>query len=231
MNLYNVLQHTQKRDIPMDRSAIILAGGHSKGFGQDKGLIELNNKPLINHVIDAVKNLVEEVIVVTDSTERAQAYQKIVSPKVKFTVDSLKSQGPLIGALTGFEAAQGNYSLLLPYDAPFVSKEVISLLLDCCVGKTAVIPRWSSEEIDPLQSAYQTKLVLESAKKAVEEGEVELPPMVDRLRGVRYISSMVFEQLDPDMRSFFRVNTPIDLKKAVVMLTPRQAKTKNKRKK
>jgi molybdopterin-guanine dinucleotide biosynthesis protein A len=67
------------RWINLLRSAIILAGGSSTRFNTDKGVLELNGKPLLNHVIDAVKELVEEVIVVTNTQARADAYSKLVS--------------------------------------------------------------------------------------------------------------------------------------------------------
>ncbi len=58
-----------------------------------------------------------------------------------------------------------------------------------------------------------------------------MEPMIERLRGVRYMSSLVFEEIDPDMRSFFRVITPVDLKRAVVMLTPKRWQVTGKHKK
>ncbi len=214
----------------LDKSAIILAGGSSRGFEKDKGLIELDNEPLIRYVYKAVRGLVDEVIIVTDSQERADRYAEVLPDTVKFVLDSRESKGPLIGAITGFEAAQGKYSLLLPYDAPFVSQEVISLLFDCSIGKTAVIPRNPDSEIEPLCAVYQTKIVLETAKKVADEGAVDLQTMVEELRGVRFISTMVIEQIDPQFRSFFSVITPLDLKRAVLMLQPnKQKRTKTKR--
>ncbi len=212
----------------LEKSVIILANGVSKFSSGDKGLLELDNKPLINHVFDVVKGFADEVIVVTNS-ERAKIYQKILLSKAKLVIDECKSKGSLMYALAGFKSAQGKYSLLLPDNVPLVSKEIISFLFDCCVGKTAVIPRWSSDEIEPLQAVYQTKLALETACEAVEAGETELDAMVSRLRGVRYISSLVFEEIDPEMHTFFRVNTPLDLKKAALILA--QGKNRVKRKK
>jgi len=210
----------------MDRSAIILAGGSSTRFSCDKGILELNGKPLLNHVVDAVKGLVEEVIVVTSSQDRAEVYAKLVSPKVKFVVDVCESKGPLVGAMTGFEAANGEYSTLLPFDSPFVSQEVLSLLFDCCIGKAAAVPRWTNQEIEPLHAVYHTKQALQAAKEALAENELDMQAMVERLRGVRYVSTMVIEQLDPDLKTFFYVNTPLDLKKAVVMFKPRKTSKK-----
>ena len=106
----------------MDRSAIILAEGSQAKFSEDRGLLKLHNKPLLNHVVDAVKGIVGEVLVVTRSKEQSDLYAKMVSPNVQFAISVDESKDPLAGALTGFEAAQGKYSLLLPFDAPFVSR-------------------------------------------------------------------------------------------------------------
>lgn len=210
----------------LDRSAIILAGGSSSRFGEDKGAIELNHKPLIRYVVDAVESLVDEIIIVANSKERANTYTKLVPSTVQFAIDIRESDGPLIGALTGFQAAQGKYSLLLPFDAPFVSKEVASLLFECCVGKTAAIPRWPNNEIEPLHAVYQTKTALETAKRTLDQGELDMQAMIEQLRGVRYISTLVIEQLDPELRTFFNINTPLDLKKATAMLQHKKKSTR-----
>ena len=211
----------------MDRSAIILAGGSSAKFEGDKGISELNGKPLISHVVNAVSGLVDEVIVVVSSQERADLYATALSPDVRFVVNDYELKGTLVGALAGFEAAKGEYSALLPFDSPFVSSEVMSLLLDCSVGKAAVIPRSTDMECQPLHAVYHTKQALQAAEEALAENEFDVQAMVDRLRGVRYMSLMVIEQLDPDLKTFFSVRTPFELKQAAVMGKPRKtAKTK-----
>ena len=208
----------------MDRSAIVLAGGVSSRFGQDKGILEIANKPLIKYVIDAVSPIVDETIVVTNSQDRITEYAKVVATDVRFAIDSCESKGPLIGALTGFESAHGKYALLLPFDTPFVSREVVSLLFELCLNKTAAIPRWPNEQIEPLHAVYQTKAALEAAKIAVGEGKLNLRAMIEKMRGVRYVSTLVIQQLDPDLRTFFNINTPLDLKKAIAMVKLRKVK-------
>jgi molybdopterin-guanine dinucleotide biosynthesis protein A len=208
----------------LDRSAIVLAGGVSSRFGQDKGILKIANKPLIKHVIDAVNPVVDETIVVTNSQDRITEYAKVVTTDVRFAIDSCESKGPLIGALTGFGSAHGKYALLLPFDTPFVSREVVSLLFELCLGKAAAIPRWPNEQIEPLHAVYQTKLALEAAKSAVSEGKLTMRAMIEKLRGVRYVSTLVIQQLDPDLRAFFNINTPLDLKKAMAMVKPGRVK-------
>jgi molybdopterin-guanine dinucleotide biosynthesis protein A len=208
----------------LERSAIVLAGGFSSRFSQDKGILELGNKPLMRHVIDAVNHVVDETIVVTNSKEKITKYTKIAGKNVRFAVDVCESQGPLIGALTGFGAAHGKYALIVPFDAPFVSREIVALLFELCIGKAAAIPRWPNEQIEPLHAVYQTKLALEAAKQAVDEGKLNMRAMIAKLRGVRYVSTLVIQQLDPDLKTFFNINTPLDLKRAMAMAKPRKTK-------
>ncbi len=210
----------------MDRSVIVLAGGSSSGFGQDKGTLELNGKPLIKHVVDAVEPLVDEVVVVTSSQNRADTYAEILGPHVKFAIDFEEGKGPLVGALTGFEAANQKYALLLASDMPFVSLDVVELLFELCAGKSAVIPRWPNAEIEPLHAVYNRAAALEAAKLAFGEGKLDLQGMVEVLRGVRYVSTLVIQELDSEFKTFFSVNTPLDLKRAVVLANPRKTKTK-----
>jgi molybdopterin-guanine dinucleotide biosynthesis protein A len=210
----------------VDRSAIVLAGGFSSRFGQDKGGLELAHKPLMKHVVDAVSPVVNETIIVTSSQERGTQYAKVISADVQFVIDVCESNSPLIGALTGFGYAHGKYSLLLPFDTPFVSKEVVSLLFELCLNKSAVIPRWPNCQIEPLHAVYQTKPALEAAKTAVAEGKLNVLAMIEKLRGVRYVSTLVIQQLDPELRTFFNINTLADLKKAMAMVKPRKGLVK-----
>ncbi len=203
----------------MDRSAIILAGGFSSRFEQDKALLSLEGKPLIKHVVDAVYGIVDETIIVVSSNVKAENFTNVVSPDVCVVIDISDMQGPLVGACTGLGRANGKYSLLLPCDTPLVSKEVLLLLLELCTNKNAVIPRWPNRYIEPLQAVYRTKPALEAAKNALDKGKSDMRSMIDKLSGVRYISALVLRQLDPELTTFLNVNTPLDLKRAEALLS------------
>jgi len=205
----------------LDKSVIFLVGGLSSRFGQDKGLLHLAGKPLIKHAIDAVNKIVDEKIVVVSSKSQVENYEKILSSDMKILVDRTsinETQSPLIGALTGFKETHGKYALLLPCDTPFVSRDIIALLFELCINRNAVIPRWPNSYIEPLQAVYCTKPAYEAAKSALNEGKLNMQSMVDKMHGVRYVSTLVLQQLDPELRTFFNVNNPLDLKKAESML-------------
>ena len=168
--------------------------------------------------MDTVKGVVDEEIVVVSSKVQADNYAKVIGSNVKILVDADDVQSPLVGALTGFKGAHGKFALLLSCDAPFVSKDVVLFLFELCMDRNAVIPRWPNGYIEPLQAVYCTKPAFDAAKKALSGGELNMRSMVDKLRSVRYVSTLVLEQLDPEFKAFFNINTPLDLKKAELML-------------
>jgi molybdopterin-guanine dinucleotide biosynthesis protein A len=209
-----VTDSTTARRLPVNKSAIVLAGGSSTRLGQDKGLLKLAGKPLIAHVLDAVSNLVDEKIIVVSTQTQAQSYARTVGTETEVVVDKAKTQTPLQGALSGFEKAHGTYSILLPCDTPLVSRAILSLLLELCANKAATIPRWPNGCIEPLQAVYQTKPALDSATSVISDGCLNMRDMTNRLMGVRYISTLVLQQLDLKLETFLNINTPYDLKKA-----------------
>jgi len=215
-NLTNSLNHGD--NTLLTSSAIILAGGLSSRFGQDKGLLQLGKKPLVRHVLNAVANVVDEKIVVVNRKEQVDKYLKATGGCAKIQVDKGNTHGPLAGALTGFEEALGEYSLLLPCDTPFVSRDILSLLLELCQGRNACIPRWPNGYVEPLQAVYRTEPALETSDGAMCAGKLNVQAMVDLLHSVRYVSTLVLQQLDPELRTFFNINTPMDLKRAEQML-------------
>lgn len=202
----------------MNSSAIILAGGLSKRFGQDKGLVLLANKPLIKYVLGAVDQIVDEIVVVANSKAQADKFSKVLGSDVKIVIDYVDARGPLVGAATGFKVASGEYALLLPCDTPLISKEVLQLLLDLCINRNAVIPRWPNGYIEPLHASYHVKSALETAENALKEGRRDMRSIIEKMRGVRYVSTLVLQQLDAELKFFININTSSDLKKVEHML-------------
>lgn len=200
------------------RSAIILAGGFSRRFGEEKGLVALAGKPLIKHVIDRVTDIVDEVVVVVGGRERLNLYSPIVGKQSILVLDIYKQQSPIVGALSGFGKARGTYSILLPCDTPFISKEIIRLLFDLGPRSDAVIPKWPDGRMEPLQAVYNTKATLQAATRVFRRGAMDLRAMVSGLRKVLYISTMALRQLDPELVTFFNVNVPVDLRRAETIL-------------
>jgi len=205
----------------LENSAIVLAGGSSSRIGEDKGLVELSNKPLITHVLEKTENLVNEKMVVVRSKVQAEKYARVLDSNVHVVIDKVEIHSPLAGAITGLESCSGEYSLLLSCDTPLVSRDVLKLLLELCITKNAAIPRWPNCYIEPLQAAYCSKAALRAANDSLCASNLKLQGMIDKLRNVRYISTLVLQQLNPDLTTFFNVNTVSDLKRATALLKSR----------
>lgn len=206
----------------MKRAVIVLAGGFSERFGRDKCLIELAGKPLILHVLNRLARVADEKVVVTGSDYQREKNVALLKSEARVIFDKYEGHSPLVGALTGFESVENEYALLLPCDTPFVSVEIATLLLDLCVNRSAAIPRWPNGYVEPLQAVYNTKIAIKAAKKALEEGEHKILSMINYMRGVRYVSTLVLQQYDAELLSFFNVNTPQDLKRAESVLKKRR---------
>lgn len=202
----------------MNKALIILSGGLSQRFGQDKCLRKLAGKTLVTHVLDRVATVADETVIVAGSTTQQNVLSQAVGQKTRVIVDSYGNHSPLIGALTGLENVEADYALLLPCDAAFVSRDIAKLLLDLCEGKSAAIPRWPDGKIEPLQAAYSVKLAKEAARTAYHEGKRDMIGMIGHLRNIRYISTLVLQQYDAKLTTFFNINTVEDWKRAETVL-------------
>jgi molybdopterin-guanine dinucleotide biosynthesis protein A len=227
---YSCTRNLKKLSLPyclkvnvMDRSAVILAFSNSS-LSEDKGLWDMNGKPLIGHTVDSIKAIVDEVVVIVDSQARADAYAKVVAPNTKFAIDPEKMNNPVAAALTGLKTAQGDYVMFLPYDSPFISKDIALLLFECGIGKSATVPRTPDCEVEAFHAVYRRSVAVEAAEKSVSEGISDLEVMVEHMRGVRYISTMVIEELDPELKTFIKINSPMDSKRLANIGKPKPSK-------
>jgi molybdenum cofactor guanylyltransferase len=211
----------------MDRSAVILASGFSEQFKEVKALLPFNGKPLLKHVVDSLKAIVDEIIIVAENEKEAQDYQKIVeAAKIIVARSQL-----LTAAKTGFEVVHGTHTLLTSTDSPLITPNVVDLFFELCQGKTAAVPRWPDQRIEPLHSVFHTKSVLKATQMAIEENCEDLAAIIDNLGGVRYISTLALEEFDPELKTFFNIKTPIDLKIAETLTKTKPWLIRKQRKK
>lgn len=197
----------------MRNSAIILSGGASKRFGMDKGIVKLLNKPLILHVYDRVAPLVDEIIIVLSSETQLKKYRIIVKAS-RLVVDECNLNAPIAGAFTGFKYAHGDYSILLSCDTPLVSSKVIAQLFALAPENDAVVPQWPNKYIEPLQAIYRTRTALSAAAEAIKKKKLRLSNMIEELDKVLFVPTTDLKSLDPNLYTFFNINTPFELERA-----------------
>lgn len=109
--------------------AVILAGGCSVRFKSNKLLFTINNKPLILHAIDSLKDFTSHIYVVTGHyhDEISEVIKNIDKVTVIYNPNYMK--GMFSSVQAGIKETS-NDILLLPGDCPFVKKETIQKIID-----------------------------------------------------------------------------------------------------
>ncbi len=115
-------------------SGVVLAGGKSSRFGQDKGLFLLDGKPLVLHALSSLEPLCKHVFV---STNQEEDYRAI---RAECITDIYQHCGPMGGIHSALTHAKGDYLLVTGCDTPFVPNELYRFLLDHAGNHQVVIP-------------------------------------------------------------------------------------------
>ncbi len=60
---------TSHRHTDTSVTGVVLAGGRSSRFGQDKGLYPYHGKPLVLHAADIIRPLCDELLIISNTPE------------------------------------------------------------------------------------------------------------------------------------------------------------------
>ena len=102
--------------------AYILAGGKSSRMGDDKGLLLLHEKPVIQYMIDEIKKVTDDISIVTSNEKYKQFNLKIIE-------DTFKDKGPAAGIDAALLDAKEETIFITSCDMPFVDEKSILKLL------------------------------------------------------------------------------------------------------
>ncbi|RKZ61477.1 MAG: molybdenum cofactor guanylyltransferase MobA [Candidatus Parabeggiatoa sp. nov. 2] len=107
-------------------TGVILAGGRATRMGgQDKGLVSLNGKCMVEYVIAALRPQVGQLLISANRNQEQYA-QLGNCPVLADTFGHL--DGPLAGMATALAKAQTDYVLFVPCDAPLLSSQLAERL-------------------------------------------------------------------------------------------------------
>ena len=191
---------------------VVLAGGKSQRFGQDKSQVKLQDKILINYILSEIIDVFQETLIIAnDSID----YMK--SEKISITKDFKSNLGPLGGVLTGMKWVKENkknykWISTFPSDTPFFTKKELNYFYENIKENKSklffiknkdtrhnIFGLWSLDLIDQLE-------------KDLLKGERKVEVWADSI-GVNTVN-IEYKKPDP----FFNINTKEDLKKAKEMM-------------
>ena len=197
----------------INNSAIILAGGRGKRLGyKEKALIPINGKPIIEHTIEILEGVVNEIIVSVRDDGQKQLLEEYTTGRI-VVVDKYVDAGPLAGILEGLGAAGGEYVFVVACDMPFINIGVVEFLFKSAKGHDGALPVGDDGIYEPLHAVYRTGPMLVSTEKSIEQGErFILAPIFD-LEDMVFIEMDKIRELDPKLNTFLNINTLEDIEK------------------
>ncbi len=186
----------------------ILAGGRARRFGGvDKSALHVGRVSIFERQLAALDGLGGRVVVIGGEPARFDGYHVRVVP------DRLPRAGALGGIYTALGETTGSHVLVIACDLPFVSQLVLRRLVALADETTdAVVPR-TADGVQPLCAVYARRLRT-GVRRRIESGHLKVQDLLGAIR-VRELGPDEIASIDPDGRSFFNVNTPGDLERAV----------------
>ncbi|MHA2004567.1 MAG: molybdenum cofactor guanylyltransferase [Candidatus Thorarchaeota archaeon] len=195
-----------------DLTIAILAGGNSARFKSEKSLAEFRGKPLIVHMIDIAKKLSSQVMIVVSSEEKGEAIEEYAKG-IRIVADPEDSvRCALTGAITAFEYTETDYTQLLPVDTPLANVSLLKTIYQLRDDHGAVVPSWPSGYIEPLHSVYLAEHAYSAGIETADEKEYRMRDLLNRLKNVLYVSTLVLSEFDSELETFSNANTEKELR-------------------
>jgi molybdopterin-guanine dinucleotide biosynthesis protein A len=188
---------------------VVLAGGKSQRFGEDKSQVKLGDKLLIDYILSEIIDEFNEVLVVSNNRISFKE-----SKKISLIKDFKKDLGPLGGVLTAMKWAKENnknyqWISTFPADTPFFKNQILKDFLKCIkLSESKLFFIKSNNTRHNIFGLWSIDL-MDKLENDLNKGERKVEVWANSI-GVKSIN-MKFENENP----FFNINTKDDLKKAM----------------
>lgn len=179
-------------------TGIVLAGGKSSRIGSDKGFLMLDGKCFMEHIINSLKPLVSDILIVSDNPN----YDVFGHKRIE---DVIKDSGPVAGIYSGLCASETAYNLVLSCDVPLIKTEILVKLIEAIDDTSEVIQVESNNRMMPLIALYK-KATTDVFKNALDNDERRLQIVLNLLK----TKNILLES--HEIYTTINVNTPNELK-------------------
>jgi molybdopterin-guanine dinucleotide biosynthesis protein A len=183
-------------------SLVIQAGGQSTRMGEDKALKPFLGRPLIQHVIERLAPLADEILV---TTNRPEDYAFL---DVRLVPDLAPGRGPLGGLYTAVASATSPLVAVVACDMPFASTRLLETAARIMVKEEAdVVIAKTDEGYEPFHAVYRRETCVPAIQSAIEADKWKVIAWFPSVK-VRELTPAEVSAADPNGRAFWNVNTP-----------------------
>jgi molybdenum cofactor guanylyltransferase len=172
-------------------------------MGRPKHLLQIGDRTFLDHCVDALKRVVDQVVV---SVAFGQSISNL-DPDVTLVKDELRDNGPLAGLASALSAKRTDVAAVISCDAPLVRPALLQFLFDAIGDNDAAFATVSGRE-HYFPGVYRGSTG-ELAMELLGRGERRMSALVGRCRCV-VVPEHHIKSLDPELGSFTNVNSPAD---------------------
>lgn len=178
-------------------------------MGWDKGLLPFQEGTLIQRVLERVAPIADEVLVTTNNPEGYRFLELPLYP------DIYPGRGALGGLYTALNAAAHPLVAVVACDMPFINADLLNYQRELLISthSDAVIPH-TGEGLEPFHSIYRRSTCLPAIEALLEDDKWRVDAWFSRVK-IQKLKPEGIKIYDPDMLSFFNINTPDDLQTAL----------------
>lgn len=193
-------------------SAIIVAGGRGSRMGRSKAMLDFGGEPMLARIVTHLRRHIDDVVIVAapESIENL----RIEASVVRIIRDEIAFQGPADALRRGLKDVAGEIAFACSCDLPLLNADVAIALAAMLENFDAVIPEIGGR-IQPLHAVYRTRCA-DALEAIAARGEKRLVAIADAVNA-RVVGERELRAIDPELRSFFNVNTPDDYARALRM--------------
>lgn len=193
-------------------TGVLVAGGQSRRMGRDKRFLELGGHTLLQRALSVLQSLFAEVLVAL-----AEPMPQLTGQSCRVVTDLIPNCATLGGLYTGLASASHPRIFAVGCDMPFLNPAVIRRLAKLGAQADVVMPKLVTG-LQPMHAVYSTACLphlerMATAQQLRVQGLVEVPGLT-----VKLVPEKDFLDVDPQLLSFFNINTPADLEFARKLL-------------
>lgn len=157
----------------MKTTVFILCGGKSSRMQSEKGLVLFQEKPFIEHIIQAILPITDNIKLITGSKE----YDYLEYEKIP---DLIVDKGPLGGIYTALSHTETEFNLILSCDIPLISTELLQELISKHTKEAEITVFASESKTHPLIGIY-SKSIVPTIKEAIDSNELKMMDLLAKL--------------------------------------------------